>query len=46
MITGEKKKEKGENMRREEEKGGNVHVREERREGEFWAFRSTMTDYM
>ena len=46
LITGEKRKEKGENRKGKEERGGKVHVREERREGEFRAFRSTMTDYM
>ena len=29
----------------QEERGGKVHVREERRKGEFWAFSSTMIDY-
>ena len=46
LITGEKRKEKGENRKGKEERRGKVHVREERREGELWEFRSTMTDYM
>ena len=29
----------------QEERGGKVHVREERRKGEFWVFSSTMIDY-
>ena len=46
LITGEKRKEKGENKKGKEKRGGKVHVREERREGEFGVFRNTMTDYM
>ena len=41
---GKRKGKTGRERRKEEERY--VCVREERREGEFWAFRSTMMDYM
>ena len=51
VSGGEEEKRKGKGKKGKEDgwerrTGEKIHVREERREGEFWVFGSTMTDYM